>query len=669
MAVTDAVTVRHAPMGLLRRFGAAMPRGWISVVRRAVTRVSAYLPITLRNRLHRLAGTMSREMGHIEQIYPDWIAHYDQADAQSRRSIMARIAQLPEHPLISVLMPVYNPAPDLLRAAIHSVQDQFYPWWELCIADDASTDPAVVQALEEARAGDPRIKLVRRERNGHISEASNSALSLATGTFIALLDHDDLLPPHALHHVALRIIGQPDVDIIYSDEDHLGIDGQRHHPYFKPDWDPDLLLGQNLISHFGVYRRGRVEAIGGFRTGYEGSQDHDLALRAVAKSSPDRIAHIPRVLYHWRQNLTDRTFSINEANRCVLNARRAVQDTLPVGARVLPSPNLPMWARVKWPLPSPAPIISVIIDATRGADMLPKCLDGLLTATAYDALEVLVFGAPASLAPAFRGDQRVRFLPAGSTNAVAAGARGSLLLLLDINLRPLDPEWLTEMASQAIRPEIGAVGAKLLAPDGTVLHAGIALGGGDTIHFPFAGRKAGEQGYFGQLQLVRSVSAVSVGCLMVQRHLFLDIGGLNETDLSSPPRDVDFCLKLTQKGFRNLWTPHAALQHVSGRIECKPAHDERALRLLRERWGRTLDGDPFWNPNLSTTAGELGLAFPPRDQRTPVFQAAYGFAPIPPGVAKVHTGIDPYARGAHASASQALVSGSSAGPTVSNTRA
>ncbi|HEX2940295.1 MAG TPA: glycosyltransferase, partial [Rhodopila sp.] len=575
----------------------------------------------MRNRLYRLAGAMSREMGAIEQNYAAWIDRYDRVDGDTRRAIMARIAQMPRHPLISVLMPVYNPVPQYLQAAIHSVQDQFYPWWELCIADDASTDPAVVQVLQDAQAGDHRIRLVRREQNGHISIASNSALRLATGSFVALLDHDDILPPHALYEVAARILAQPDVDLLYSDEDHVGADGRRHHPYFKPDWDPELALGQNLVSHFGVYRRSLLERIGGFRPGFEGSQDHDLALRVAAETSPDRIGHIPKVLYHWRQGASERTFSEAAHNRCVLNARRAIQERIGDGALATPAPHLPVWTRVVRPLPSPEPLVSVIIDASEAAALLPRCLDGLARLTSYRALDVIVTGEAPGAVPA---GYPVRTCASDSLNAAAAMAEGSLLLLLNAALVPADPDWLREMASQAIRPEVGAVGAKLLARNGLVAHAGLVLGGRDIANFPFLGRRASESGYFGHLQLLRSVSAVSAACLMVRKQAFQEAGGLHETGLPSPLRDVDFCLKLSQMGCRNLWTPYASLfrSSASAVVARDPAADRRAAALMRQRWGSKLESDPYWNPNLAIGPGEMRLAFPPRDQETEARQAA-----------------------------------------------
>jgi GT2 family glycosyltransferase len=590
-----------------------LPREWVPIARRGLTGVSAHLPAGMRYRLHRLVSLISREMGAIEQGYPAWIARYDRMDDAARRAILARIARMPQHPLISVLMPVYNPAPAALRTAIHSVQDQFYPWWELCIADDASTDPAVVEVLRQAQAGDHRIRLTRRERNGHISVASNTALGLATGTFVALLDHDDILPPHALYEVAARILARPDADLLYSDEDHVSAGGQRQHPYFKPDWDPELALGQNLVSHLGVYRRSLVEQVGGFREGFEGSQDHDLALRVAAASRPDRIIHIPRVLYHWRQGAAAQTFSEAAHDRCVLNARRAIQEQVGSGSDAVPAPRVPVWTRVIHALPEPAPLVSVVIDAHGDAERLSGCLDGLTRLTDYPAIEMIVAGAAGGRVP---DNPRVRIRESDSVNEAAAAAQGALLLLFDAGLVPAEAGWLRELASQAARPEIGAVGAKLLTRHGLVRHAGIVVGGQDIAHFPFAGRRAAETGYFGHLQLVRSVSAVSTASLMVRRQDFLAVGGLDEAELTRPLQDVDLCLKLMRLGRRNIWTPYAQLHQTDdGQVPRDSETIQRERMLMRQRWGGQLDRDRYWSPNLSLEAGEIKLAFPPREPR------------------------------------------------------
>jgi glycosyltransferase involved in cell wall biosynthesis len=619
--------------GVLRRIGASIPQSWVPVARRGLSGVSARLPVGLRERLHRMIGWMGPDMGSIERDYPDWIARYDRIGVEAKRRIVARIAHMNDPPLISVLMPVFDPAPDHLRAAIQSVQDQFYPWWELCIADDASTDPAVTEILRDAALGDHRIKLVRREQNGHISAASNSALDLATGLFVALLDHDDVLAPNALYEVATRIDARPELDIVYSDEDHIDNDGRRSHPYFKPGWSPELLLGQNLISHLGVYRRALVERIGGFRVGLEGSQDHDLALRVVGETTADRIVHIPKVLYHWRQGAADRTFSEAAHDRCVRSSRRAIAEFVArdrPGAKVAPAPVIRNWTRVVHPVPVPEPMVSVIISSIGSTDALLRCIDGLLNRTDYSSLEILIGSAneaTVTLPDELAGDPRVRVMDRHSSprNAAAAAARGSVLLLLDTDLDPGDPSWLREMVSHAIRPGVGAVGAKLLDPHGTVRHAGIAVGGRSITFCPFAGRRGTHAGYFGHLQLTRDVTAVSGKCLMLLRQNFNAAGGFDEATLPSTLNDVDLCLKLIQAGFRNVWTPHAELYHRDDPAHHQDADTGRAKQAaarMRQRWGHQLDSDPYWSPNLVSGPGEMALRFPPRDEQAESLQAA-----------------------------------------------
>ena len=232
--------------------------------------------------------------------YERWVARCDTIDARDRALIRAEIEGFAYRPLISVIMPTYNTDDRLLREAIASVQAQLYPHWELCIADDCSPDPRVAETIRELASVEPRIKWVVRETNGNISQASNTALSLAAGEFTALMDHDDLLPEQALYRVVRELQSSPKLNVLYSDEDQIDAAGRRHGPYFKPAWNLDLLLGHNVVSHLGVYRTSLLREIGGFRVGYEGSQDYDLALRSVAASAPSTIRHIPAVLYHWR---------------------------------------------------------------------------------------------------------------------------------------------------------------------------------------------------------------------------------------------------------------------------------------------------------------------------------------------------------------------------------
>ena len=646
---------------VLRRIGLSAAQLW-APARRGLAGAAAHLPVGVRHRMRRLLRVGNPDMGDIERDYPAWIKLYDRVDDEGRRAIMADIARLADPPLISVLMPVFNPQPDHLLAAIHSVQDQFYPWWELCIADDASTDPAVIDVLRDATARDHRIKLVRREQNGHISAASNSALELATGRFVALLDHDDILPAHALHTVAVAVQAHPDVDVIYSDEDHIDDRGRRSHPYFKPDWNPDLMLGQNLISHLGVYRRALVERIGGFRAGFEGSQDYDLALRMVAETRAERIVHIPRVLYHWRQGAGDRTFSEASHQRCVDNGRRAVREFVrrqhPT-ARVGPTPFVADWTRVSYPVPEPPPLVSVIIAAAAPAGMLLGCIDDLLSRTDYPALEILTADGEA-LPEAVARDTRVRRIVGREphwTNQAVEAARGSLVLLLDPGLIPNGAAWLSEMVSQAARLGVGVVGAKLLSAEGTVWQAGIVVGGHAVACSLFLGRPRAQGGYFGHLQITRDVTAVSGKCLMVQRKAFLAAGGLDEGFSSTAFSDVDICLKLSEGGYRTVWTPYAELSLRDGAApQSTPLTEiERGAVLLRQRWGRKLDGDRYWSSNLSSDPWAIGLAFPPATEASMSRSAASGAGLrddgsdlLPPGEidVAVNAGLTGYVRSA-----------------------
>ena len=258
--------------------------------------------------------------------YARWVREFDTLDDADRAAMRAHISGLARRPLISVVVPAYNTDERHLRDMIESVRQQIYPHWELCIADDASTRPHVACILQEFATLDPRIKIVRRETNGHVCAATNSALDLATGEFIALLDHDDTLAEQALYEVAVELETHPDADVVYSDADHMDDSGRRWAPYFKTEWDPDLMLGHNMVSHLGVYRRSLVESVGRLRVGFEGSQDYDLMLRVADATTWSRIRHVPAILYHWRRNSASPSFSESALERCVVAARRAIRE-------------------------------------------------------------------------------------------------------------------------------------------------------------------------------------------------------------------------------------------------------------------------------------------------------------------------------------------------------
>ena len=577
-------------------------------------------------------------LGPDDASYQAWIRDCDTLTDADRAAIGKHITALDLHPLISVVMPCYQTSEPLLRAAIASVQSQLYPHWELCIADDASPSMHVGAILREFAALDPRIKWMRRDINGHIARATNSAMALATGEFVALMDHDDLLAETALYEVAVEVNAHPQTDLLYSDSDFVDIDGRRHTPYFKTDWSPDLFLAHNLFSHLGVYRRALLKQIGGVREGLEGSQDHDLALRAAALTDRSNIRHIPAMLYHWRENEGAVSFSQAHLDRCVAAAQVAVRESLRKPGDVAPNASVvradivPHWQRVRWYLPDPLPRVTLIVTSRDRADLLERCTEGLLHRTGYPDIELILVANSTdarteALLSRLAHDDRVRLLQrpgefnySALNNAAAAAATGDILVLIDNEVDVSDPDWLREMVSHAIRPEIGAVGAKLLHADGTVQHAGVVLGigafkGGPGIAVNLgAGQPRHATGYYGQLLLTRDVSAVSGACLAVRKKVFEDVGGLNDKDLPVAFSDIDFCLRIGQTGLRNVFTPYAELFYSPSATqdgEVLPKSADYEGRYMRSRWGKVLDNDPFYNLNFSRNDAYYRLALIP----------------------------------------------------------
>jgi len=472
-----------------------------------------------------------------------------------------------EGALFSVLMPTYDTPEQWLRAAIESVRRQTWLRWQLCIADDASTRPDVRRVLEEYRSADPRIRVVFRPVNGHISAASNSALELASGEFVALLDHDDELAPHALERVATEITRWPQADLLYSDEDKLDERGRRVGPYFKPDWNPDLFLSQNFLSHLGVYRTALVRAVGGFRLGFEGSQDYDLALRVVAPSAPERVRHVPDVLYHWRMIPGSAALRPGEKTYTQDAALRAIQSFLEgASPRARAEPGFPPFYRVRYPVPDPPPRVSVL---RFGED-------------------------PARL------------------NRAAADADGDVLVFLGASSEPTKGDWLDELVSHACRPEVGVVGGRVLDRRGRIVHAGylLALDRDPPVVSAHQGFHRTDPGQMGRAQLVQNFLAVSGDCLAVRREVFLEAGGFDNASFPRHLHDVDLCLRLRERGLRVVWTPHA---EVESRASASAASrtgifDRAAQATLRRRWGSRIHVDPYWHPALSRENGDFSLA-------------------------------------------------------------
>jgi glycosyltransferase involved in cell wall biosynthesis len=564
--------------------------------------------------------------------YRAWIARFDTIGEEDRRTITHAITGLADPPLISVVLPVYETPEVYLRAAIDSVRAQLYPHWQLCIADDASRAAHVRAVLEHYRTIDRRIEVCYRRDNGHISAASNSALALAKGEFVALLDHDDLLPEHALYLVARAVIEHPELDLIFSDEDKIDAEGTRFDPYFKPDWNPDLLLSQNMFSHLGVFRRSLVEAVGGFRQGYEGSQDYDLVLRADARTSPERIHHIPHVLYHWRAISGSAALAPEEKGYASRRARQAIADHLAtqgVDAEVLAG-RFPNCHRVRYALREP-PLVSVIIPTRDQAALLRTCVTGLLDRTDYPKLEIIVVDNQSrepdthAYFAQLMADPRVRvvgydepFNYAAINNFAAALASGSMLCLLNNDIEVIHADWLREMVSHAVRPGIGGVGAMLYYPDDRIQHAGTILGISGVAAHAHRWRRRGTPGYFGRAMLIQNLSAVTAACFVVPAKVYAEIGGFDQCNLSVAFNDVDLCLRIGERGYRIVWTPHAELYHHESASRGPDTDPDKRGRFVAEvaymqrRWGAVLQHDPCYNPNFWLEDHDWGLASPPR---------------------------------------------------------
>lgn len=561
--------------------------------------------------------------------YDQWIARFDVPMAAEEAR--GRLAALPSKPVFSVVMPTYNTPDALLRQAIESVRRQSYPDWELCIADDASKARHVRATLERYAALDPRIKVVFRERNGHISESSNSALAVATGSHIVLLDHDDELHPDALLWMAEAIAAHSEAALLYSDEDKIDLAGRRFDPYFKPAFDPDLILGQNFICHLGVYRRDVVERVGGFRKGYEGSQDWDLALRVIDAAGDAAIVHVPRVLYHWRAIEGSTARGIGEKNYAATAGERAVRDALArrsVDAAV--DGTAAGHVRVRLKAPARPPKVSIIVPTRDKVDLLKVCIDSVLACTDYPDFELVVID-NGSVEPetldyfeALRSVERVRVLPyphpfnySAINNFGVRETAGELVCLMNNDIEAIDAGWLEAMVVHALRPGIGAVGAMLYYPNDTIQHAGVLVGAGGVGGHAFGGERRGAGGYMGRLHLTHSALAVTAACLVVRRTVWDEVGGLDE-GLKVAFNDVDFCLRVAKAGYRNLWTPAAELYHHESASRGHEDTPEKQARFKSEvdfmlrRWGAALEADPAYNPNLSLNAAPFSLAFPPR---------------------------------------------------------
>jgi GT2 family glycosyltransferase len=461
--------------------------------------------------------------------------------------------------------------------------------------------------LDEYVALDPRIWAKHLPRNLGIARASGHALSLATGDFVALLDHDDELPPEALFCIVELLNKHPDIDLIYTDEDKLDADGQRVEPFFKPDWSPDLLLSMNYITHLSCFRRSQLEEIGGFRQRLDGSQDYDLLLRFTERAR--RIAHLPKILYHWRKVPGSAAASTAAKPFAYEAGRQALEDAVKRRGRDARVANvLPGVYAVRYSIVG-TPLVSIIIPTRDRWPLLQQCLQSIEEKTRYPRYEIIILDNDSCEPESMRGLNAVadkwRVLPypgpfnfAALNNFGAGHARGDYLVFLNNDTQVLEPDWLGALLEHAQRPEVGAVGARLHYPDGRIQHAGLVLGVGGVADHAFKGVRGDTLTYFALGEVVRNVSAVTGACMMVSRRVFQEIGGFDER-LHVALNDVDLCLRLGQRGYLIVYTPFALLYHhesgTRGRLH-PPADEE----LVWNEWGELIrHGDPYYNVNLT----------------------------------------------------------------------
>ena len=561
-------------------------------------------------------------------------AHYSQYLLRKKpnreviKQYKREVVRMSHQPLFSIIMPVYNPRIDLLEKALDSVIHQIYGFWELCIADDCSSDPEVEQTLRRYAQADPRVKVCYREQNGHISRASNSALELATGEYAVLMDHDDLLREDALYQMAKVINLRGGADLIYSDEDKIDEWGIHSDPHFKPDWCPDNLLSRNYLGHVCVYKTRQIREIGGWRTGFEGSQDYDLVLRYTERF--DEVIHIPEVLYHWRIHSGSAAMSEAVKPYAYRAAQMALSEAMERRGMKAAVDFLDSFRgySIRFALNDPAALVSIIIPSRNKAELLRKCLRSVERKSTYRNFEIIVIDNNSDQKDFFQLVKQYSKIPNLSFRCVEdkepfnfsrlinlgrKNARGAFLVLLNNDTEVISPDWLEALMEHVQRAEVGVAGAKLLYENDTIQHAGVIVGLGGAAGHVLIGEDRDGPGYFNYVNMLNTYSAVTGACFMVRTLVFDQVGGFDET-FGTEYNDVDFCLRVMEAGYRNLYVPHCELYHYESMSRGHPHSTSESYKkhvkevnLFRKKWKRYVEKDPCYNPNLSLGVHNFGL--------------------------------------------------------------
>lgn len=550
---------------------------------------------------------------------------YQYRDLQLNEKIKIELKNFKKKPLISIIMPVYNVDPQWLKLAIQSIKNQWYTHWELCICDDKSTNQETIQYLKNIN--DSKIKIKFLEKNLNISGASNEALGLASGEYIALMDNDDEITPNALFEV-VKAINENDAKFIYSDEDKIDMKGNYCDPHYKPDFSHEMFMCQNYLSHLGVIEKGLIDKVNGFTIGLEGAQDYDLYLKVLEHT--EKIYHIPKVLYHWRKIPGSTAVAFDEKSYAQNAGKRALQNRLErknIDAKAVNTP-FPGLYKTNYTIKN-SPLVSIIIPFKDMPELLITCVESIINKSTYTNIEIIGISNNSQERETFDAmkkleslDSRIKFyeynIPFNYSQinnyAVDTYAKGTQILLLNNDIEIISANWIEEMLMFSEMEGIGCVGAKLYYPDDTIQHGGVIVGLSGVACHSHKRFERHHPGYFRRLQSIQNLSAVTAACLMVKKSIYVELNGLNENDLAVTFNDVDFCLRTIEKGYRNVFTPYCEAYHhesISRGAEDTPQKIERfnkEINYMQKRHSIILkNGDPYYNINLTLSKEDFSL--------------------------------------------------------------
>lgn len=533
------------------------------------------------------------------------------------------------NPKISIVVPLYRTPKKYLKEFIKSVMRQTYSNWELCLSDGSGSNSPITGVLKEYEKKDKRIKVVYNKEPLQISENTNAALEIATGDYIAFADHDDLLAPNAFYECVKIINKNPEVEMIYTDEDKITMDGKQHFmPHFKTDFNLDLLRSVNYICHLCVVKKSLYEKVGKLNSEFDGAQDYDFVFRCIEKTK--NIVHIPKILYHWRAHKDSTAENPESKNYAFEAGRRAIAAHLKrmgIEGEVF-SLEMKGSYRVKYKLKE-EPLVSVIIPTKDHIDDLDKCLKSLEEINAYDNIEYIIVENNSEKEETFEYYKKIEkenlkvkvvywkekgFNYPSINNLGVKSSKGDYLLFLNNDTEIRNADCIEELVSQCQRKEVGAVGARLYYEDGTIQHAGVIIGVGGVAGHAFLGYDHDASGYFGRIKLLQDYSAVTAACIMVKRKVYEEVKGFDE-EYAVAFNDVDLCLKICQAGYLIVYDPYVELNHYESKSRGYEDTEEKIRRfnseiaLFQKRWKTFLKaGDPYYNPNLTLARNDFSLA-------------------------------------------------------------